>query len=138
MKIAALSLILLSSPTLAETVMPTRTIRPATVITADILTISEKTLPGTYQSFVDVVGLEARVALYPGRPIRFGDLVAPAIVERNDTVSLLFSKDGLTIMTEGRSLARAAVGETIRVMNSASHQPVFGTVLSDGSVLVSK
>jgi flagella basal body P-ring formation protein FlgA len=47
-----------------------------------------------------------------------------------------YASGGLHIITEGRTLDRAAAGELVRVMNLASKQTVTGTVAEDGSVEV--
>lgn len=72
----------------------------------------------------------------PGRPLRPGDIGPPAIIERNDLVTLIFRQGGLTIAAEGRSLGRGSVGEAVRVMNLSSRTTVTGRVKQDGSVEV--
>ncbi|MEQ9692704.1 flagellar basal body P-ring formation chaperone FlgA [Shimia sp. SDUM112013] len=127
-------------PTLCwgDTVVPTRTIRPMTLIEPAFVTLSPTDTQGTYSSLQDVIGLEARVALYPGRAIRHGDVGPAAIVERNKIVLLVFTNGGLKIFTEGRSLERAGTGERIRALNLESRVPVYGVVQPDGSILVTK
>ena len=49
--------------------------------------------------------MEARINLYPGRPIRAADLQTPAVIDRNDIVTLRFAADGLMIVTR-RARAR--------------------------------
>jgi flagella basal body P-ring formation protein FlgA len=93
-------------------------------------------ISGTASQISQVVGLETRVAIYAGRPIRRGDLSAPAVVERNQIVLMTFSKNGLIIQSEGRALARAGPGERIRVMNLSSRSTLSGTVQPDGSIVV--
>ena len=82
------------------------------------------------------VGQEAKVALYPGRPILDSQLGAPALVERNAMVRMTYASGPLRIVTEGRALDRAGAGEPVRVMNLASRQTVTGTVAADGSIEV--
>jgi flagella basal body P-ring formation protein FlgA len=82
------------------------------------------------------VGMEARVAIYAGRPVRAQDLGAPALVERNQLVPLIYLSGGLAISTEGRALARGAAGEVIRVMNLSSRNTVNGRVGPDGAIYV--
>ena len=91
---------------------------------------------GVFEDPSLVVGQEARKSLYPGRPIKLGDVGAPALVDRNQIVSLTFAGNGLTIETEGRALDRAGVGEKLRVMNMGSRTTVTGTVMPDGTVRV--
>lgn len=129
-------LLVFSAPALAETVVSTRVIRPGTVIgPSDIKEMSVQT-DGAVQLSEDVIGLEARVVLYPGRPIRPEDIGAPALVERNQIVLLRYAQGGLQIVTEGKAMARGGQGETIKVLNLASKSTVTGQIQPDGSVRV--
>jgi flagella basal body P-ring formation protein FlgA len=65
-----------------------------------------------------------------------GQIGPPALVERNSIVRMNYSRGPLRIVTDGRALDRAAVGETVRVMNLSSKQTVTGTVAPDGSIEV--
>lgn len=134
--VIALLSALLATPVPADIVVPAHTIRPQSVIAPGDLTL--RALPGVegFDSVDDVIGLEARVALYPGRPIRPRDVGPPAMVERNQLVLLVFSRGGLEIRAEGRALDRAGRGEMIKVMNTASRNIVMGVVRPDGTVLV--
>ncbi|MDO6479780.1 flagellar basal body P-ring formation chaperone FlgA [Shimia thalassica] len=138
MKILSIALCLLTHEAVAQSVVPTRTIRPLTVITSESVSLTTDNVPGTYTSLQDVIGFEARIVLYPGRPIFEGDIAPPAIVERNAIVPLIYSVGGLTIATDGRSLTRASAGDSVRVLNLESRTPVRGKVQADGSVLVSR
>lgn len=129
-------LVVLASPVQAEMLVATRTIRPQTVLMPDDLALAPGDAPGAMQAVDDALGLEARVTLYPGRPIRAADLVAPALVDRNQTVRLIFRYGGLVIATEGRSLGRGAAGDSVRVMNLSSKQTLSGVVSVDGTVTV--
>ena len=123
-------------PASAETVVATRTLRPNTVIApADVVTVAA-TVEGALSDPAQAIGQEARVAIYAGRPIRAADLAPPALVERNQVVTLAFQSGGLAIRTEGRALGRAARGESVRVMNLASRTVVSGRVDAAGFVTV--
>lgn len=122
----------------ADTVTPTRTLRPGTLITAADLTLRDEVQPGMFDRISDVIGQEARVALYAGRPIPFDAIGAPAIVNRNQIVPLFFNTGGLSISTEGRALERGGVGDRVRVMNLSSRATLFGFVQQDGSIKVSR
>ena len=119
-----------------DTVVSTRIIRPQTVITADAITVKSATIAGTYSTISQLVGQEARTAIYPGRPIRIGDVGMPALIDRNQIVTLLYQRNGLSILTEARALSRAAAGETVRVMNMSSRTTVSGMVQANGTVRV--
>lgn len=113
-----------------------RALRSKSVIEADDLVLTDGTSPGGLASIEEAVGMEAKVALYPGRPILLTQVGAPALVERNALVRLVYMNGPLSIVTEGRALDRAAAGEAVRVMNLQSRQTVAGTVAVDGSVEV--
>lgn len=126
----------LAFPAVADTVVPARTIRAHAIITEmDVTLVSSATANG-YTRAVDVVGQEARVVLYPGRPILFDDIGLPAVVTRNQLVRVQFFGNGLSIMTEGRALERGAVGDNVRIMNLSSRATLFGQVQQDGSIHV--
>ena len=131
-----IALLVLTAPALADSVVATRTIRAQTIISIEDLTTVEAALPGALADPVLAVGMEARVAIYAGRPVRAQDLGAPALVERNQLVPLIFLSGGLAISTEGRALARGAAGEVIRVMNLSSRNTVNGRVGPDGAIYV--
>ena len=121
---------------LAQSVTPIRAIRSKTVLAPEDLALAEETVPGAIAAIEDAVGLEAKVALYPGRPILLSQVGAPALVERNAVVRMSYMRGALRIVTEGRALDRAAAGEAVRVMNLASRQTVTGTVAPDGTIEV--
>ena len=129
---------LLAAPLAAETIVATRTIRPQQIITAGDIRIEPLKIEGAHSNLDMVIGLEARVAIYPGRAIMQGALGPPALVERNQYVELIFENAGLRIVAEGRALGRGAIGERIRVMNESSRTVLFGTITEDGSIRVSK
>ncbi len=122
----------------AETVVAARTIRANAVILPTDVTLSVAEMPNGYTRAIDVVGQEARVVLYAGRPILVDDIGPPAVVTRNQIVRLSFEGSGLSINTEGRALERGAVGDRVRIMNLQSRATLFGQVQEDGSVRVYK
>ena len=92
----------------------------------------------------------ARVTLYPDRPIRPGDLAPPALVDRNQIVTLEYAAGPLVILTEGRALADRLFGPSHRPVDLrrvpsavfmlpplASVGPVTEPCLVDGDIIVS-
>ena len=124
------------SAVVAETLVAARTIRPQTLLSAADVTVVKDKVPGALQHPLDVVGMEARVALYAGRPIRPGDIGPPALIERNQIVTLLYNQNGLRIATGARALGRAGEGDMLRVMNLSSRSTVAGRVDHHGRVVV--
>ncbi|MDZ4088333.1 MAG: flagellar basal body P-ring formation chaperone FlgA [Tabrizicola sp.] len=131
-----LLLIALAAPVSAESLVATRTIRAKTLIAPEDLTLVNAELPGALTDPALAVGLEARVSIYAGKPVRLGDLGPPTLVERNQLVTLVYVSGGLAISTEGRALARGADGDQIRVMNLGSRNTVTGRIGPDGAVYV--
>lgn len=131
-----LALILLPLPAQADSLVATRVIRAQTVITAEDVALVAADLPGALADPAAAIGQEARVAIYPGRGIRAGDLGRAAVVERNQIVSLAYRAGALTIFAEGRALDRGGPGDIIEVLNLASRSKVTGQIADDGSVSV--
>ena len=121
----------------AEAVFAARTIRARSVITADDLTIRDVALPGGVEDPELLIGQEAKVTLYLGRPVTERDVGFPAIVERNQIIPLVFDRGSVFISAEGRALDRAGPGESIRVMNLASRSTVYAVIGADGAGYVS-
>ncbi|MCO6384763.1 MAG: flagellar basal body P-ring formation protein FlgA [Vannielia sp.] len=131
-----LLLALLASPLRAEMLVAARTLPAGTVLEPGDVLLREGTAIGALDEAELAFGLEARVTLYPGRPIRAADLGAPALVERNQTVTLIYHQNGLLIATEARALGRAGAGDLLKVMNLASRSTVTGQVDAAGRVIV--
>src|SRR5690554_4492306 len=110
--LCAAGLILSAVPAMADVLVATRTIRAMDLIGPGDVALASGTAPGGLTDPSAAIGMEARVALYPGRPVREIDIGPPAVVERNAIVTLAFSRGGIVIATEGRALARAGVGDT--------------------------
>ena len=128
--------LILPDMAMADSVVATRTIKAQSVVQMEDITLAEGAIPNALDSLASVVGQEARISIYAGRPILAADLGPPAVVDRNQIVSLVYQSGALAILTEGRALARGGVGDMIRVMNLASRSTVSGRIAADGTVLV--
>ncbi|PCJ73797.1 MAG: flagella basal body P-ring formation protein FlgA [Rhodobacteraceae bacterium] len=120
----------------AQTVVAANAIRARSIIVPEDLAILDKNTIGGITSVAGIIGKEARVNLYAGRVIRASEIGAPAIMERNQLVIMVYNTGQLSISAEGRVLSRAGVGERVRVMNLTSRQTVTGRVLFDGTIEV--
>ncbi len=134
---AALLLLLCAAPAAAEVVVATRTVRAQTLIGPGDVALKPGDAAGIAGSLEAVVGQEARVTLYAGRAVRQDAVGRPALVERNQLVTLSFRHGGLSINAEGRTLDRAGAGERVRVMNLGSRNIVVGQVAENGTIIVS-
>lgn len=133
-----LVLCLVPLPAFADALIPNRIIKAGQVIEMADISVVDADIPGTATDPALVAGQEARVALYPGRPIRNGQFGPPAIVLRNQVVSLSYVMGTLAIFTEGRALDRGGVGDVIPVVNLSSRNTVQGRIMPDGTVSVSR
>ncbi len=71
---ALVFLLLLAGPGFADTVVATRTIRPQQILTAQDVRLDPATVPGAHSDLGEVIGKEARVAIYPARAVMRGTL----------------------------------------------------------------
>ncbi len=126
----------MAGPVQADVVLAARTLRPQTIVTAQDLVVKHGNVPGAITDPSPLIGQETRVAIYAGRPLRPGDVGPPALIDRNQIVPLLFTRGGLSIQAEGRSLARGGAGDRIRIMNLDSRTTVWGFIQPDGTVIV--
>ena len=131
-----LLLLCLPIPAMADSLVAARTIRAQTVLGPADVTLVAAAIPGALTTADAAMGLEARVAIYAGRPILANAIGPAAIIDRNQLVTLIFARGGLTIATEGRALGRGGVGDRVQVMNLASRNTLTGLIAPDGSVQV--
>ena len=122
----------------ADVVIVADAVRAGTILEAVHLTTMSGDHLDALTDMRDAIGMEARVNLYPQRPIRSADLGLPTLVERNARVRLTFVAGPLRISTEGRALARAGAGEPVRVMNMQSRATVIGVAVAPGEVEVTR
>jgi len=125
-----------SAATGEPAVIATRPIPSRTVLTAADVALRPSPFGGGLADPAEAIGMETRVALYAGRPIRAEDIGPPALVERNALVLLRYERGALVITAEGRALDRGALGDRIRVTNLSSRQTVVGRIAADGAVEV--
>ena len=99
--------------------------RPRAEIGRDILTDREQ-----------AVGLAARNGLPAGRPLRLAELMKPELVQRNETVMLVYEVPGITLTVRGKAMEGGAEGDVIAVLNEQSKRTVQGAVVGHGRVIV--
>ncbi|PWJ16155.1 flagellar basal body P-ring formation chaperone FlgA [Jannaschia seohaensis] len=131
-----LILALLAGPAAAQSVTVAQPVRAGTPIPGALLAFATTEIPDGFADPRDLIGMEARVNLYPGQPIRQVEVGPPTVIRRNALVALVFTRGGLTITSEGRALQRAGDGEAVRVMNLSSRSTVTGIATASGAVIV--
>jgi flagellar basal body P-ring formation protein FlgA len=83
------------------------------------------------------IGFAARNGLQAGRPIRTVDLTKPDLIQRNDSVTLVYEAPGLVLTIRGKAIEGGAEGDVISVLNEQSKRTVQGTIVAPGRVNIS-
>ena len=83
-----------------------------------------------------VIGQTATRALAPGAALAGTDVAEGRLLQRGDPVVLVSRAGGIEVRMQGRSLGRAAPGDTVAVENTGSRRIVRGRLVADGVVEV--
>lgn len=83
-----------------------------------------------------LANMTPRRVIAAGRPIRAADLLPPQLVERGDTVTLVFADGPMLLTAQGKALQNGAKGDLIRVVNLASNRSIEGLVSADREITV--
>jgi flagella basal body P-ring formation protein FlgA len=83
-----------------------------------------------------VIGLAARGAIDAGRTLRASELMKPELVQRNESVTLVYQAPGIMLAVRGKAIDSGAEGDMIDVVNAQSNRTVRGTIVGPGQVAV--
>jgi flagella basal body P-ring formation protein FlgA len=97
--------------------------RPKSEATGPIIAASDR-----------AVGLAARRPLRAGVALRDGDLMRPELVQRNESVTIVYEAPGIMLTMRGKALESGSDGDSIAVLNVQSKRTVHGTVSGPGRV----
>lgn len=84
----------------------------------------------------ELVGMEVRRGVSPGRPILRTDVGAPILVRRGDLVEIRVIGGGVTITTNGKALEDGAESDTIEVEKFEPRKKMLASVVQSGLVEV--
>jgi flagellar basal body P-ring formation protein FlgA len=107
-------------------------IRPTDVVMARQPRYRAQT--GAVASPSAAVGLAVRRVMRPGQLVLSGDLAKPDLVQRNDSVTLVYEVPGMTLSIRAKALDAGAEGDTIGVLNAKSNRIVQAMVSGPGRV----
>jgi flagellar basal body P-ring formation protein FlgA len=82
------------------------------------------------------IGKAARRPLREGAAVQASDLIAAKVVKRNETVTVAYQSDGVTLTLDGKALADGAVGDVIGVSNLQSKKTIDAVVVGPGKAVV--
>ena len=83
------------------------------------------------------VGMQMRKQLRAGQALRTADLAKPDLVQRDQSVTLIFQSTGLYLTVAGKAMENGTEGDVVNVLNLQSKRTVIGTVTGRGQVAVS-
>jgi flagella basal body P-ring formation protein FlgA len=82
------------------------------------------------------VGMQARKSIRAGQPVRNADLAKPDLVQRDQSVTLLYESAGLYLTVRGKAIEGGTEGDVVSVLNLQSKRTVSGVVIGRGQVAV--
>jgi flagella basal body P-ring formation protein FlgA len=83
------------------------------------------------------VGMQARRQLRAGQALRVADLAKPDLVQRDQSVTLIYESAGLYLTIRGKAQDSGTEGDVVSVLNLQSKRVVSGTVIGRGQVAIS-
>jgi flagella basal body P-ring formation protein FlgA len=92
--------------------------------------------PGAAQAMEAVLGQALRRPATAEQPLLLADLAQPVLVERGQTVTMLYEIPGMTLTARGRAMEAAPRGGTVPVMNLSSRTVVQAEATGRGRVRV--
>lgn len=123
-----------------EVVTLTRALARGEVIKMDDLSLQRvprsRTTADTITDPDQAVGLAARTAMTPERPIRAADLMKPEIVQRGEYVTITYEVPGVVLSVRGKASEGGAQGDAIDVVNTQSSRTLRATITGRGHVSV--
>lgn len=129
----------LASP-LVPVPVPVRPVPAGTVLTEADLRVAEvhaaRVGPLTVFDPSEVIGMETRQALSPGRAVMRHAVAPPVVVERGDLVTLTFERGGLSLSVNARAMGPAPAGGSVRVVNLSSNALVNAVATAPGRVRI--
>ncbi len=118
----------------------TRRINPGAVLQSEDLRLARTRAAagraGVAREIADVVGQTARRQLIVGQPIALADLGRTAAIQKGARVTLRLRASGLSLAATGLALEAGAMGEHIRILNTASRAIVEGEIVAPDEVRV--
>jgi flagellar basal body P-ring formation protein FlgA len=85
----------------------------------------------------NALGMQARRQLRAGQALKTADLAKPDLVQRDQSVTLIYETAGLYLTMRGKALENGTEGDVVNVMNLQSKRTVSGVVTGRGQVSIS-
>lgn len=82
------------------------------------------------------LGMQMRRPMRAGQPLRAADLAKPDLVQRDQSVTVIYQTAGLYLTTRGKALDGGTEGDVVNVLNLQSKRTVTGVVTGRGQVTI--
>jgi flagellar basal body P-ring formation protein FlgA len=82
------------------------------------------------------IGMQVRRTIRASQALKTADLAKPDLVQREQSVTLIFQTPGLYLTMRGKSLDNGTEGDVVNVLNLQSKRTVTGTVIGRGQVAI--
>lgn len=86
--------------------------------------------------FEDVIGKTLVRQSRQGMMLRPADITTPAVIGKNDAVTIYFRKGPMTLTVKGQAVTSGALGAPVQVLNLISKRVISATVIAAGAVEV--
>ena len=84
----------------------------------------------------EVIGMQAKKYIAVGKMFRTSDISNPPVLKNNDPVNIIYSSGVIKLRTTGIALGKGAVGDMIKVNNTASGAVLLGQITNKNTVQV--
>lgn len=84
----------------------------------------------------ELVGMQVRRMLVPGRPVPRHSVIPPIIIARGDKVKIKLKHGALQLVAKGRAVTDAHLGQDVRVVNLSSNKTITAIARQEGIVEV--
>jgi flagella basal body P-ring formation protein FlgA len=112
--------------------------RGETIKSSDVMTERrpKAEIAGESISLASAIGLAAKRPLRSGAMLQSSDLMKPELVQRNESVTIVYEVPGVLLTVRGKALEAGAAGDLVNVLNIQSNRTVQTTVIGPGRVSI--
>jgi flagellar basal body P-ring formation protein FlgA len=82
------------------------------------------------------VGMQVRRPMRATQALKSADLVKPDLVQRDQTITVIYQTAGLYLTSRGKALENGTEGDTVNVLNPQSNRTINGVVTGRGQVTI--
>ncbi|MCE8008960.1 flagellar basal body P-ring formation chaperone FlgA [Aestuariivita sp.] len=115
-----------------------RRLLPDEIITAEDIEITELPWQRVHAFAVleprDLIGKQVKRLIAQGRPVQLQSVIPPIVIARGDEVKIELRHGALQLITTGKAISDAHLGQEVRVVNLSSNKTIIGIARGDGIV----